>query len=356
MHPIVFFCWRVFAFFWYVLSPIRGTPEFWDHVFNRKKEKLVTVFAHSSKLDSIYFLIMSLLFNVPCRALCFYTFFDVPVLGSLLKKLGLIPVQPKRFGGPGNATQAIIDVLNEKEYFNFWISPPGGITKLQWQQGYYHIARATGAKVVLLGLDYQYWTTVMAAKRLNPEAMSVEVMEANLQHDMALISNLYPENTNPESIYIEGRSTSALDWLHLLFAAGAAAFAYRHSWRCTVAYAPLLLIRWALMDQFRKNYQRVYQRTTLDDRSHLKLRMAFEEDDYAQPLISATLFVLHFLLLYCVWGTVLPTTVASLLLSVEVISGTLFGASPPSKYDSYSRHARLWSIASIVLLLSCVCF
>lgn len=149
-------------------------PEDVQRIFeNPRKEKLVLVFPHSSKWESFWYVVYHAATGKKACALCYYSFFNIPIIGKWLKNVGLIPVYPKAYGGPGSAVESIVTILNDTTNypngFVFAISPQGGINAAEWKSGYYAIARATGAQIVVFGLDYATHSVAYIDKRFKPE-------------------------------------------------------------------------------------------------------------------------------------------------------------------------------------------
>jgi 1-acyl-sn-glycerol-3-phosphate acyltransferase len=206
----------LFFQFLYYLCPITGSFQLWQLLINANKNKNVVVFSHSSKWDSWFFLVLQLAFDLRVTGFCYYTFFKIPILGSILTKAGLIPVQPKRYGGKGGMTQTVIDMLNARDNgFVFLVSPQGGISKAEWEKGFYTIAKATNAKIHLIGLDYEYFRIMTSHVAIDPQTTSFEETIAILKHDIAYCRALHPYGIEPPCVYDADRHTYMVNLVYV---------------------------------------------------------------------------------------------------------------------------------------------
>jgi len=107
---------------------------------------------HTSNWDVLYGLGASSIKHLDNKMLVNKKMFK-PLLGSILKKLGAIPVNKEE--NEGVVSKAIEMFKNNKE-FVLTINPEGGKTKCtKFRTGFYHIAKQANVPIVMCYFDYK---------------------------------------------------------------------------------------------------------------------------------------------------------------------------------------------------------
>ena len=207
------FLFLFYRLFWKTILFLFGpyeSKDFQNFLSNSTKQKYVAIFPHSSKWESFWYVASCAASGRKACALCYYSFFQIPVFGSWLRWMGLIPVYPKRYGGEGSAVDKIVTELNKHNEFVFCISPQGGITAEAWKSGYYHIAKETGAKIVIIGLDYETQTMIYIDKEFDPKGSNIPDLESQLMYHMRNIMVARPTCSNPRPRMLPGSTVNPL--------------------------------------------------------------------------------------------------------------------------------------------------
>jgi hypothetical protein len=220
-----FFLLLIFKSFWQVFFLLFG-PVFSKSVQNllnnEQHDKIVIVFPHSSKWESFWYLVYQASQGRKCCALCYYTYFDVPLLGRILRFSGMIPVRPARNGGVTGSTEKIIETLNNRALypngFVFFINPVGGIDADIWKSGYLAIAEGTKASIVLFGIDFSSHAAAFINQKFNTDqegdedekkmmtfAMRKEKMDEQLMKPIQYLIATRPNSTFPPSRFFPGQ-------------------------------------------------------------------------------------------------------------------------------------------------------
>lgn len=115
--------------------------------------KLVLIGApHSSNWDAVWGFAAVLALDLDARVLGKDTLFRVPVLGRVLRGLGVIPVD--RSNARGVAEQAAA-MIREADRMWFALAPEGTRRRVeQWKPGFWKIARAAGVPVLPVYFHY----------------------------------------------------------------------------------------------------------------------------------------------------------------------------------------------------------
>ena len=226
-----------------------------------KRDRLVLIYPHTSKLESFWFLLYFLAYRVPSHGLCYYTFFDIWSVGAVLKHIRAIPVRPLRFGGSGGTvkqlTRYLRDLVEDDGGFVFAISPEGSLSPHPWQSGYYWLARETGAEIRIMGLDYRYHHFVLHKERYSPD-VTIDELQPKLMEKISEIVPLYPDQAVPR-VYTEDH-TSYLDWnkLSLYLMCAISLYVSPHNW--------IWIAAWCAFSRFYSERCKRY---------HIKLKKAF---------------------------------------------------------------------------------
>lgn len=101
---------------------------------------------HSSNWDGIWGFAAVLALGIDIKVLGKDTLFRVPVLGTVLRRLGVIPVDRSR---PQGIVEQAIAMLHGAERMWFGIAPEGTRKPVErWKSGFWKIARGAGVPVV----------------------------------------------------------------------------------------------------------------------------------------------------------------------------------------------------------------
>lgn len=155
--------------------------------------KYVLVYPHTSTLDFILYV----LYYMSTKELRDKTIVPIhPKHDSwnwLIRGLGCITVTDREIKN-GGSSRKIIDILNNMDNFVLMISPKGSLGKDEWRTGFYHIAKATGAKVVSGGFDYDRKEFIVK-QPFDIYDMKYEEVTAKLKQDLYDICPLNVENS-----------------------------------------------------------------------------------------------------------------------------------------------------------------
>lgn len=157
-----------------------------------KYDREVLVFSHTSYAD-FYILILYLL-AYPRRLHRVRTLIKpqpFEYAGTLLRWLGAIPstrIEDK----DGGAVKRIITELMALDCCIFLISPKGSIVKKNWRSGYFHIAKALNAMIMVAGLDYEK-KRVVVSDAYSCEDYDETTVQPILKAQLSKIVPLFPE-------------------------------------------------------------------------------------------------------------------------------------------------------------------
>ena len=164
-----------------------------ESIFNNLNEypNTVIVFSHTSYAD-FYILILYMIADPDkfkhVRTLVKPQPFEY--MGWLLRKMGAIPAT-KVEDTKGGAVNRIVSDLKQSDRCTFLISPKGTIIKRPWRSGYYHIAVALDAKLMVAGLDYEK-KRVLTSNKIHHSQGEPAVKEF-LEKELQVIVPLFPE-------------------------------------------------------------------------------------------------------------------------------------------------------------------
>lgn len=149
--------------------------------------RLVMVISHTCTND---FLLGLLLFGCSSIPITMYTRFRSPILKELSKRLGMIAHKE----GVSN-TQNIIETLRPKQTFGLLIALARTEPNARVHAGYFHIAQALQAPIIVLGFDYMRKSGYVSSRSWLPEP---QVDYKTFQDDaekqiLAHIAMIYPQ-------------------------------------------------------------------------------------------------------------------------------------------------------------------
>lgn len=107
---------------------------------------------HSSNWDGVLGFAAKLGMGVKLSIFGKHSLFSIPLLGSLLRWQGVIPVD--RAAAHGLVGQAV-DAIRKAERMWYALAPEGTRTRVErWKPGFWHIARGAGVPVIPAYFDY----------------------------------------------------------------------------------------------------------------------------------------------------------------------------------------------------------
>lgn len=123
--------------------------------------------------------------------------------GSILRKIGCIPAT-KVDDKKGGAVERIVKEFDDKPFGSlFLISPKGSILRREWRSGYYHIARALNAELMVVGLDYEK-KNVYVSDKISSEQEEPIVREFLFKE----LANIVPLVTDQEVVEVRPHDPS----------------------------------------------------------------------------------------------------------------------------------------------------
>lgn len=212
----------------YLLSFIAGSllrlagwhPPSKECIDNLSKRGLI-VFSHSTQMD--YFILLAYIlwddgfrsishrFRIMMRS----DFFDIPIVGFIIKYFGGVQATPRSLRNGGGTTSVINNLNNENGGYTFLISPKGTIIKAEWRTGWYHIARGTESGIGVGGVDY-YRKEPVVLKYYNwkdIKDIDYNDLQDMIKDDMKLISPLYPDDEiHPDDIDVDSLSITTSEF------------------------------------------------------------------------------------------------------------------------------------------------
>jgi 1-acyl-sn-glycerol-3-phosphate acyltransferase len=157
-----------------------------------KHARIILIFSHTSYTD--FWVLLLYLLAYPKQLTHVRTLVKPQpfrYMGWLLRRFGAIPatkVEDKQ----GGAVDRIVAELQSQPKWIFLISPKGTILKRDWRSGYYNIAKACNASIMVTGADYERKCLVVIDPSLSMERDESEAQQI-LQRELATIVPLFPE-------------------------------------------------------------------------------------------------------------------------------------------------------------------
>lgn len=107
---------------------------------------------HSSNWDGLWGFGAKVAMGLDIRILGKDGLFKIPVLGTVLRKLGVIAVDRSN---PAGVVEQAADLIRSNEKFWYGLAPEGTRKKVdKWKQGFWRIAHAADVPVVPVYFDY----------------------------------------------------------------------------------------------------------------------------------------------------------------------------------------------------------
>ena len=161
--------------------------------FNYPKKCVIIAAPHTSNWDFLIGRCYGYITKLNVHYLIKSSFF-VPVLGTLIRKNGGIPVYRD---SANNMVSRIVKRFNNSDSFRLGISPEGTRSRVEkWKTGFYHIAYKANVPILLLAMDFK-------TKRVG--VIDSLIPSGNIEQDMIFIQNKFkdktgkiPENYNPK--------------------------------------------------------------------------------------------------------------------------------------------------------------
>lgn len=124
-----------------------------DDIKDYKKGKHVVIYAQTSVIDSIFGLLISMIYDISFVSTGKIELKTTPIIGRLMKYLDVIYIDRKKID---NSTNYISNELSQRKDFCFTISPEGHIKKAKdINSGFYQIAKNTEADIIMIRFDYE---------------------------------------------------------------------------------------------------------------------------------------------------------------------------------------------------------
>jgi 1-acyl-sn-glycerol-3-phosphate acyltransferase len=153
-------------------------------------ERFVAILApHTSNWDFFVAFVVKLALGIEARWIGKHTLFRWPVAGWL-KRIGGIPVDRRTAHG---VVDAVVSEFSARPAMVFVLAPEGTRKRVaQWRSGYWHVARAAGVPIVIVGLDYAKKRVVIGPPLATSE--SLEADERRLHELLRDVRGKRPEN------------------------------------------------------------------------------------------------------------------------------------------------------------------
>lgn len=115
--------------------------------------KLVMIGApHSSNWDGLWAFSAKVALGLDVRILAKEALFRVPLLGWLLRKFGVIPVNRR---APGSVVEQAVKLIRQSDRFWYGIAPEGTRKRVKhWKMGFWKIAKGAGVPVLPVYFHY----------------------------------------------------------------------------------------------------------------------------------------------------------------------------------------------------------
>src|SRR5690606_21651217 len=137
-------------------------------------DKLVLIGApHSSNWDGVWGFAAKLALGLDIRILGKDSLFRIPLVGWLVRKLGVIPVD--RSAAHGVVDQAV-RMIGESERMWFGLAPEGTRKPVErWKTGFWKIAHGAGVPILPVYFHYLQRRIVVAEPIMTGEDMDAEI-------------------------------------------------------------------------------------------------------------------------------------------------------------------------------------
>jgi hypothetical protein len=162
-----------------------------------KNERMILVFAHTSPLDFMMFMLY--------RSVCSELRDNLHIVmkpqpfetwGWFLRSMNCIPATRAESNGGGFVERTITN-FKHRPVVKIALSPKGKAINSPWRSGYYHLRKGLKANIVAGGLDYERKTLYLGPMHYHTEVknMTQDELGAMLKEDMSEIVPLYPSRS-----------------------------------------------------------------------------------------------------------------------------------------------------------------
>ena len=165
------------------------------NIFENKQ--VIVGFEHTSMMDAILSLALFQIYDIKIHTLIKKELFKGP-LKPILEKVGGIPVDRK---SNKDIVSQMVELFDQNEHFNLVIAPEATRAKTAEARkpirtGFWHIAKAANVPIVLM----------YANSKTKQGGIFEKIYPTDLDHDMALIKQLYKEHVGLDIVIPEPKT------------------------------------------------------------------------------------------------------------------------------------------------------
>ena len=163
-------------------------------------KQVIVGFEHTSMMDAILSLALFQIYDIKIHTLIKKELFKGP-LKPILEKVGGIPVDRK---SNKDIVSQMVELFDQNEHFNLVIAPEAtraktGEARKPIRTGFWHIAKAANVPIVLM----------YANSQTKQGGIFGKIYPTDLDHDMALIQQLYKEQVGLDIVIPEPKTTQS---------------------------------------------------------------------------------------------------------------------------------------------------
>ena len=162
-----------------------------------ENKQVIVGFEHTSMMDAILSLALFQIYDIKIHTLIKKELFKGP-LKPVLEKIGGIPVDRK---SSKDIVSQMVELFDQNEHFNLVIAPEAtraktGEFRKPIRTGFWHIAKAANVPIVLM----------YANSKTKQGGIFEKIYPTDLDHDMALIKQLYKEHVGLDIVIPEPKT------------------------------------------------------------------------------------------------------------------------------------------------------
>jgi len=162
-----------------------------------ENKQVIVGFEHTSMMDAILSLALFQIYDIKIHTLIKKELFKGP-LKPVLEKIGGIPVDRK---SSKDIVSQMVELFDQNEHFNLVIAPEAtraktGEVRKPIRTGFWHIAKAANVPIVLM----------YANSKTKQGGIFEKIYPTDLDHDMALIKQLYKEHVGLDIVIPEPKT------------------------------------------------------------------------------------------------------------------------------------------------------
>ena len=162
-----------------------------------ENKQVIVGFEHTSMMDAILSLALFQIYDIKIHTLIKKELFKGP-LKPILEKVGGIPVDRK---SNKDIVSQMVELFDQNEHFNLVIAPEAtraktGEARKPIRTGFWHIAKAANVPIVLM----------YANSQTKQGGIFGKIYPTDLDHDMALIKQLYKEHVGLDIVTSEPKT------------------------------------------------------------------------------------------------------------------------------------------------------